>query len=45
MIDLKISNLLGETFNEVYKSYKAENQPFEVYQPGRAISIGINYNF
>jgi TonB-dependent receptor len=45
MIDLKVSNLLGETFNEVYKSYEAENQPYEVYQPGRAISIGINYNF
>ena len=45
MIDLKVSNLLGETFNEVYKSYEAENQPYEVYSPGRSFSLGVSYNF
>ncbi len=45
MIDLKVSNLLGEKFNEVYKSYEAENQPYEVYNPGRSFSLGISYNF
>jgi hypothetical protein len=45
MIDLKVSNLLGETFNEVYKSFKAENQPYEVYNPGRSFSLGFSYNF
>ncbi len=45
IIDLKVSNLLGESFSEVYKSYEAENQPFEVYNPGTSFSVGISYNF
>ena len=45
MIDLKISNLMGETYKEVYKSYDAQNQAYEVYSPGRSISLGISYQF
>jgi TonB-dependent receptor len=45
LIDFKISNLLGETFQEVYKAYKAIDQPYEVYNPGRSFSLGISYNF
>jgi outer membrane receptor protein involved in Fe transport len=45
IIDLKVSNLLGESFSEVYKSYEAENQPFEFYNPGTSFSVGISYNF
>lgn len=45
MIDLKITNLLGETYKEVYKSYDAQNQAYEVYNPGRSFSLGISYQF
>lgn len=45
MIDLKISNLLGEAYKEVYKSYEAQDQAYEVYTPGRSFSLGISYQF
>lgn len=45
MLDLKISNLLGETYKEVYKSYETQNQAYEVYNPGQSFSLGIRYQF
>lgn len=43
VIDFKISNLLNDGFEEVYKSYNTESQPFEMYSFGRTFSLGVSY--
>ena len=45
MIYLKASNLLGDSYESVYKSFGAEKQSYESYSPGRSFSLGVNYNF
>lgn len=45
MIYLKASNLLGDSYKSVYKSFGAEKQSYESYSPGRSFSLGVNYNF
>lgn len=43
--ELKVSNILGNDYEEVYKSYKADDQIHERYSPGQAFSIGFKYKF
>ncbi len=45
MIDFKVSNILDDQMETVYKAYKAQDQPFTVFSPGRAFSIGVSHNF
>lgn len=45
MVDLKVENLLGNQYRTVYKSYKAKDQLFETYSPGRTFSLGLSYRF
>ncbi len=42
VVDFKITNLLNDSFEEVYKSYNTENQVYEFYSLGRTFSIGIS---
>lgn len=42
-LDFKASNLLNGKMQKVYKSYEAAEQPFDVYSPGTAFGIGLNY--
>ncbi len=44
-IDFKASNILNDRHEQVYKSYKAEDQPFDMYSPGRSFSLGASMNF
>ncbi|MFW6043589.1 MAG: TonB-dependent receptor domain-containing protein [Marinilabiliaceae bacterium] len=44
-LDFKVSNILNETQKSFYKSYKAKDQPNNIYHPGRTFSIGMNYKF
>jgi len=45
MIDFKVSNILDDKMETVYKAYKAQDQPFTVFSPGRAFSVGVSHNF
>ncbi|WP_204356585.1 TonB-dependent receptor [Arcticibacterium luteifluviistationis] len=42
-LDVKASNILDDTVDVVYKSYKAENQMFSSHNPGRSFSVGLNF--
>lgn len=42
-IDLKVSNLLNQNRESVFKSYKASDQLNSLYHSGRAVSIGISH--
>ena len=44
-IDFKISNILDETQESYFKSYKAQKQPYSIYHPGREFSIGLSHSF
>ncbi|MBL4709917.1 MAG: TonB-dependent receptor [Flavobacteriales bacterium] len=44
-IDLKVDNILGDTRDEIFESYKASDKLFSSYNPGTAISIGVNHKF
>ncbi|MGQ1889562.1 TonB-dependent receptor domain-containing protein [Thermophagus sp. OGC60D27] len=44
-IDFKVSNILDQTRESFFKSYKAENQPYSIHHPGRELSIGISHRF
>lgn len=41
----KVSNLLNDVREEVYSSFRADDQLFERYSPGLAASFGIKYAF
>ncbi|GAB3007181.1 TonB-dependent receptor [Niabella terrae] len=43
-MDLKISNLLNQRAQKVYRSYQAADQPFETYRPGSAFGLGLSYS-
>lgn len=45
MLDVKLENLLGSRYQSVYKSFRAADQVFEVYSPGRTFSVGLSYRF
>ncbi len=44
-IDFKVSNILDESQKSYFKSYKAQDQPYSIYHPGRAFSVGLSYKF
>ena len=44
-IDFKVSNILDQTQESYFKSYKAKNQPYSIYHPGREFSIGLSHSF
>ncbi|MFW6328102.1 MAG: TonB-dependent receptor domain-containing protein, partial [Bacteroidota bacterium] len=42
-IEFKISNVLNDLSEYVYKSYNAKDEPFEKYSPGRSFGLGLSY--
>lgn len=44
-LSFKIENILDDTTEDLYKSYKASKQVFESYQIGRTFSLGVSYEF
>jgi TonB-dependent receptor len=44
-VDFKVTNILGETNEQYFKSYKAQDQPYKIYHPGREFSVGLSYSF
>lgn len=44
-VGLKVSNLLNDKKEEVFKSYKASDQYFQSLTIGRAYSVSLGYNF
>ena len=44
-LELRASNLLGDTTEAFYRSYGAEPAPFSRIAPGRAISVGVVRKF
>jgi hypothetical protein len=45
VIDVKVSNLLNDRIESVYKSYKANNQIYSSLNPSMSISIGLSHKF
>ncbi|MGQ1787943.1 TonB-dependent receptor domain-containing protein [Saccharicrinis sp. GN24d3] len=43
LVEFKASNILGNEVEEIFKSYKAKDQTFKRYNPGRSFSIGFKY--
>jgi hypothetical protein len=44
-LNLEISNLLLDTFDQYYSGFRAENQVFKAYSPGVTLSVGYSLNF
>lgn len=44
-VSVKASNVLGSVREEVFKSYKANDQTFTRLNPGRTFSLGLSYRF
>ncbi len=44
-VAFKVSNILNDRTEYVYKSFEAEDQPFEMYSPGRSFSLGLSMKF
>ncbi len=44
-IDLKVSNILGSKRESAYESFQAQDQIFNLRNPGTEISIGYSYKF
>lgn len=42
-VDFKVSNILDDTVDINFKSYKAESQVFSSINPGRSFSVGLSY--
>lgn len=42
-LDFKVSNILNDKMDVVYKSYKAEDKIFSSVNPGRSFSTGISF--
>jgi TonB-dependent receptor len=42
-ISLKVSNILGDTVESYFSSFRAGQQPFSIENPGTTFSIGVNY--
>ena len=43
-INFKISNILGNKIQSVYKSYNAQNQIYSSFAPGRSFGLGFSYS-
>jgi outer membrane receptor protein involved in Fe transport len=44
-IDFRISNILNDKLESYYQSFKAQDQPFNSINPGRAFSLGLGHKF
>ena len=44
-IDLKVSNLLADRVESLYEAFRAEDQIFDSFNPGRAFSLGLSHQF
>jgi outer membrane receptor protein involved in Fe transport len=44
-MEVKVSNILDESKESYYQSYNAENQVYNIFNPGRTFSIGLSYQF
>lgn len=40
-----VSNILNDKREEVYRGYKAQDQTFTSFSPGRSFSLGLKYSF
>jgi TonB-dependent receptor len=45
IFSLKVSNILADSKESYFSSFRAENMPYILENPGRTFSIGINYSF
>lgn len=44
-LNLSVSNILNDSRDEFYQGFRASDQIFSAYNPGRAISLGLKYSF
>lgn len=44
-VNLSVSNILNDSTQELYKAFRAEDQVFSSFEPGRSVSLGIKYSF
>ncbi len=44
-IDFKISNVLDQKHESYYQSFEAKKQAYNIFNPGRTLSIGLSYKF
>jgi outer membrane receptor protein involved in Fe transport len=44
-VDFKISNVLNQKHETYYQSYGAQNQVYNIFNPGRTFSVGLSYEF
>ncbi len=44
-VDFKVTNILNEKRESVYKSFEAEDEIFTSFNPGTSFSVGVNYKF
>ncbi len=44
-ISVKVSNILGDTTESYFSSFRADNQPYSIENPGRTFSVGVRYSF
>lgn len=44
-IDFKVANLLNDRLEKFYKSYEAQDQIFDSFNPGMTFSLGVSHNF
>lgn len=45
VINLSMSNLLNDSMEDVYKGFRADDEIFSYFTPGRTVSFGIKYSF
>lgn len=44
-VNLSVSNILNDRREENYKGFRADDQIFSSFTPGRTVSIGVKYSF
>lgn len=44
-LSLKVSNILADTRENYFSSFRAEQKPYSLENPGRTFSLGISYSF
>lgn len=44
-LSFKISNILNDNREEYFSSFRADNQPYSIENPGRTFSFGASYSF
>lgn len=44
-VDFKVSNILNDVREEVFRSYEAEDQYFTRFSPYSTVSVGLTYDF